>query len=385
MIMDARNVKVEEVQKQIKVVHLTSVHPPFDNRIFYKECRSLAAAGFDVVLIAPHERSETVEGVYIKGISKPANRLERMTKTAWNIFRAARSEDAQIYHFHDPELISVGFLLRMSGSKVIYDVHEEFYTSVLQKPYLPRLARPILAVVLSCVERILQRFFHIVLAERYYTRRFPRGTTVLNYPVYESIDCLAGISQNRNTPRFIYTGGITADRGAYIHAGVVNQRKDVEVHFVGRCAPETATRMREIAGANADRIFIEGEGHFVPHRRILERYREGGWMGGLAIFPPTPHYIEKELTKFFEYMAAGIPVICSNFPRWRSLIEQSGVGLCVEPENSEQIQKAISYLVEHPHEARAMGERGQRAVREHFNWRSEEKHLLQLYKRILAS
>ena len=95
-----------------KVCILTSVHPPFDVRIFHKEAKSLVKAGYDVTLIAQHDKEEIVDGIKIINLQKPRNRIERMTKTVWSAYRKAVQLDADIYHFHDPELLPIGIMLK---------------------------------------------------------------------------------------------------------------------------------------------------------------------------------------------------------------------------------------------------------------------------------
>ena len=59
-----------------KVRHVTTVHTISDPRIFHKECRGLAALGYDVGLIACHDRSEVVDGIRIVALDRPQGRLD---------------------------------------------------------------------------------------------------------------------------------------------------------------------------------------------------------------------------------------------------------------------------------------------------------------------
>ena len=85
----------------------------------------------------------------------------------------------------------------------------------------------------------------------------------------------------------------------------------------------------------------------------------------------------------FEYMAAGIPIIASNFPAWAKVIEKHHCGISVDPTNPKAIADAITYLYEHPDEARQMGERGRSAVINEFNWDNEKVKLEDLYSHVL--
>src|SRR3981081_3426083 len=113
------------MHQQPKIVHLTSVHPAFDIRVFHKECKSLARSGKHVVLIAPHQRDEVVDSVEVKGIQPSGEPLVRMTRTAWSLYREALRQDGDVYHFHDPELIPLGLLLAARGTIVVYAMHED--------------------------------------------------------------------------------------------------------------------------------------------------------------------------------------------------------------------------------------------------------------------
>jgi glycosyltransferase involved in cell wall biosynthesis len=362
---------------------MTSVHDPRDPRIFAKQCRSLARAGYRVTLVAPAPRDMEIDGVEISALVPPSSRLRRMTGGAAHVYRRARALDADLYHFHDPELIPWGLRLARSGKPVIYDVHEDYYTSLQQKRYLPKPIRLAAAKSFRAFERRAARRLTCVIAESYYAEAFPGAVEVLNYPILDPA-VLATPGGEPASNRVLYTGNVTVERGARQHAQLLSRQPGLEVHLVGRCSRALAAELRMLAGAAASRLHLEGEGFYVDPGRIRAAYSEGHWLAGLALFPETAHYRRKILTKMFEYMMAGLPVVCSDFPAWKSLVEELGCGIAVDPASPDQALEAIEYLRRQPQAARAMGERGRRAVCARFNWDSERRKLLALYSRLLG-
>jgi glycosyltransferase involved in cell wall biosynthesis len=362
----------------VKVAHLTSVHTPHDPRILQRECRSLAAAGFDVVLVAPFERDAVIDGVRIRAVPMRASRWARWGRTIQDVYRCALQEDADVYHLHDPELLLVGHALRRRGKDVIYDVHEDYVTAIRQKPYLPPLLRGPVAALADVAERRAARSLHVVLAEKYYSERFPAGRHVLNYPV---VDLWRGIGPLFGAvPRLLYTGSIDADRGALLHARLVRLIPDIEVHLVGRLSPALRDEALLEAGSAADRLFMPYVGRFVRPEEILEYCSGGRWLAGLAVFPETPHYGRKELTKFFEYMAMGLPVIASRLPAWYALLDRTGAGLTVDPERLDEVVDIVETLRSDPGIGDRMGQAGRQAVQTEYGWDSQARQLIELYR-----
>ena len=365
-----------------KVVHLTTVHDPMDNRVFHRECKTLATAGYEVVLLAPREVDAVIDGIAIGGLPRWGNRLTRMTAGVVRAFLTALGTRADLYHFHDPELIPAGLLLRLLGKPVVYDIHEDNRTWLREREYRPHWLRFLIAETLARAEATASRRFHLVLAERHYAERFPGGETVLNYARFPSLEesRLAGRPRGES-PRLLYTGNVTAYRGAHLHVQLLEHLPDAHLFLVGRCSPRLAADLR--VGADSARLHFEGVDDYVSHERIISYYLRECWTAGLAIFPYSQHSLHKELTKVFEYMAYGIPVLCADFPNLREIVEGAGCGLCVNPEDGAAAAEAVRYLWENPEVARQMGERGREAARTTYAWDTEGEKLLRLYSDIL--
>lgn len=368
-----------------KICHFTSVHPPFDIRIFYKECKTIIQAGYKAVLIVPHDRDEKIDGVQIRAVFKAENRLERMTRVLGEMYRGAIRENADIYHFHDPELIPVGLLLKLHGKRVIYDVHENYSQTLLSKEWIPPQFRPIITRMVVFEELVGTRFFDgIVAATPSIAARFPtsKTVTVQNFPFYNSGSIPnSSIPYNEREMVIAYVGVISASRGVkeMIQAvALLPQQLEVKLKLAGIFSPSNLEdEVRTFSGWN--RVDFVG---WQFHKDIMAML--GKARIGLVVLHPSPNHIKSQPNKLFEYMSAGLPVIASDFPLWREIIERAGCGLLVNPLDTRAIAEAIRWLLEHPSEAEAMGKQGQKAVFEYYNWEGEAKKLLAFYNKIFG-
>jgi glycosyltransferase involved in cell wall biosynthesis len=362
-----------------KVAHLTSVHPTFDVRIFQKESKTLVKAGYDFVLVAPHGKSETVDGVRIHTIEKPNHRLLRILTSGWRVYQAARQEQADIYHFHDTELIPIGFLLSLQGKPVIYDMHEHMPGYLLTKEWIPAPLRKPASKAFQLLERLTLNRFHVIFAEKSYEadyRWVRRRTVVLNYPLADEL--LSINAEKFAEPTVGYVGDVNESRGAGVttEALVLLKRKGIDLRWlcIGRIPEKLKSKLQNTI--QAEKLNVEFAG-FMPSKQAHPLVAKTHI--GLAIVERIPNNTGSLLTKLFEYMALGMPLITSDFPLYKDLIEGTGCGLCVAPEKPQELADAIEYLLSHPSEAAEMGKRGREAVRANYNWNTEAQKL-EVYK-----
>ena len=366
---------------QLRVVHLTSVHAPDDVRIVHHELKTLAEQGAEVALIAPSHVRVTPEGVRVVYVPVPASRWQRMTRTTRAVYRAAISADADIYHFHDPELIPIGILLRVRGKRVIYDVHEDYARQILTKEWIPKVLRRALGTGTALLETIAARFLSgMVAATPAIARRFPEHKTVVvqNYPLLEEFEISPVIPYHQRAFRIAYIGGISLIRGVFEMVRsmeLIPDSLDAKLMLGG--AFESASLEEEVRGLPGwSRVDFLGWRSRQQVVDLLHSVR-----AGLVLFHPVPNHVEAEPNKLFEYMCAGLPIVASDFPLWREIVGKTECGLLVDPLDPSAIAGAIRWIFEHPDESAAMGERAQEAARTRYNWDGEARKLLEFYRK----
>ena len=368
--------------KGSKVCIITIVHPPFDTRIFHKEAKTLVEAGYDVTLVAQHDGDTEVEGIRIIGLPKPRNRFTRIFGLTWLAFRLALREKADVYHFHDPELLLTGVLLKLfAKGKVIYDVHEDVPAQIITKHWLPTLLRRPLAAAFDIVEKLVSRAMDaVVTATEGIAEKFQGCNPIVihNFPNFQMLPNPV-LDPKKNEKILIYVGGLSKLRGAVemVRALEYLAYDDLWLHLIGKFGPsELEQELQALPGYQ--RVLFLG---WMEPKNVYTHLTKADI--GLVCLHPEPRYVVSLPVKLFEYMAVGLPVIASNFPLWKEIIEGNKCGLTVDPLDPKEIAQAIEYLLEHPEERKRMGENGRRAVEEKYNWEIEGQKLLKLYEELL--
>ncbi|WP_298832106.1 glycosyltransferase [uncultured Piscinibacter sp.] len=366
----------------MRVVHVTTVHPRDDIRIFRKECVSLAKAGHEVVQVVGDGLGDAqVDGVRIVDIgARPAGRLARMRVQPARALAAVRALAPALVHVHDPELLPLAAAMARGGVPAIYDAHEDVPRQILTKQWIPAALRGTLSRAFERYENArVRRLAAVVAATPHIARRFAavarRSVTVANYPFPEEL-----APPDEAVPReraVCYVGGIMRTRGALEMVRAVAQVPGMRLLLAGRFedAVLEAALTAEPGWAQVEYLGQVGREEV---RRTLSRAR-----AGLVTLLPMPSYVDSLPIKMFEYMSAGLPVIASDFPLWRDIVVRHGCGVCVDATDVAAIAGAIRRIVDAPQAVQAMGEAGRAAVQAHYRWSSAEAELLALYEELL--
>lgn len=364
----------------MKICHITTAHPRYDVRIFHKECVSLAKEFSSVQLIvADDQGDETKNGVHIHDIGKPKSRSARFLNSGKTALKKALELKSDVYHLHDPELLRIALKLKKLGAKVIYDAHEDLPRQILNKPYIPKFLRRFVSKIIEKYEnRIVRQLNGVVAATPHIRDRFlivnKNSVDVNNYPKIDDIE-FNNNWDNREVA-IGYIGGIFKTRGIFETLDAI-EGTDIKLHLAGNFSPPTLEQECKSHPAWKN---VEFYGYLDRNgiNDLLRKVRLG-----MVILEATPSYIHSLPVKMFEYMAAGLPVIASDFPLWREIIESADCGICVDQTNSEEIIQQIMSIINNSERLKQLGRNGRTAVEESYNWTNEENNLVEFYHNIM--
>lgn len=364
----------------IKVCHVTDVHEQNDIRILKKECCSLAKRGYDVHLVAPG-CDTVVQGVSIHGIGDiPSSRVKRMLFFSRKAYQYAMKINADIYQFHDPELIPFMLRLKKNGKKVIFDCHENILKQFAEKTYIPLFLKKIFGdLFLIYITKSCSKFDAIISVDPYFCDQFKKinENTVLvaNFPIIEELNI------NRNKQNYIvFAGGVSVQWNHNTIIDAINEFDNLTYVLCGRADSEYLEYLKTLPGWC--RVKYLGS---VPHERVLEILQNAVAGVALCSYSQNTNGIIGTIgnTKLFEIMMSEIPVVCTNFKSWIEIVEKEKCGYCINYNNKEELVTCLRTIIESKEISDKMAENGRQAVEKYYNWDSQKKNLEELYEKLL--
>jgi len=365
----------------MKVLVASSLHSVDDPRVFHKEAASLARR-YDIHLVAAcapaGDTETTAKGVRLHPFARRGGKLLGTFRAYREIRRCFRRVRPDVFHFHDPELVPLGLWLSLVGKcRVVYDIHEDVQKTLVKKRWLPESLKKPLGWLFSKLEMMAtRRFAAAIVAEPYAMKRFtlPHAVLIRNYfPLFP--DRARRTFDGRRPLRLIYVGSLTKMRGVSSLVEALNYIKTpAELLLVGKFHSEDFKRQALTGRPNVKYL------GWVPLDRVFDYLHDADI--GMNCVLPAPSHDEMLGTKVFDYMAARLPIITSNFSVWPEMIEQAGCGVCVDPTDVKAIARAVDELARNPKRLASMGDIGRRLFEEEYNWSIEEEKLFDLYSRL---
>lgn len=367
------------------VVHVTTVHNPLDTRIFYREALSAHKAGLHTVVIGPAGAPETVSGIKIVPLRKRPIRLIRRLFTPFSALRQILCLRPRIVHFHDPEMIPVAVILKLLGYKLVWDVHE-YYSEVLtvhmRKTPFRALKRGVISALVEKIPcAIFDRSVFPTKALRAVIRDKERAIACVNLlPVNEFPDIEGEADKEFD---LIFVGSMSPFRaGPFMEMVDLLRvrRPGFRVAILG--VRHTTQSWMEKNAPSKDVLDAITFIPRVPHSEVASVLRRARI--GFNYHPMEKRFQVALPMKVYEYMACGLPVVCSRFPELAEQLSADEM-ILVDGDDQQDYADAIAFLLGDPERQQRLGRAGEAAVRERLNWESsEESKLLGMYSDLLG-
>lgn len=388
----------------MKICHITTAHHPDDDRVFFKELRSLARHFDDVNFVSAYPEKVPADRAGVNFIpyrrvnegAPSASIVAEGIKIKLGNMRAlcakALEVKADIYHCHEFEsLMAAVRIKRKLGCKVIYDAHE-MYSESFAVRFPPRV-RPALIWAIQLYEKRMIRQCDFAIAATWKIQDYLAGVlgsdrveTLLNVPLPDLWGDVRPAPWDGGEVILCHDGHLNFDRGLKVMvqaAEMLSKRHRVKLRIIGDVF-------------QAERTWLD---RYVQERGLQGVIERTGWMDyhkvgqaiaachvGLIGMQPTPNNIEAMPNKIFNYMYCGIPAVVPDFqvPICR-IIREDQCGVIADTRSAQSLAAAIEPLLNDPGRARAMGQNAYNASRAKYIWPRMEERLTAVYRRLCPS
>ncbi len=369
------------------VCHIISGYHRIDARIFQRQCKSLSNFGFNVLILTnDNESDEVIENIKIYNTGRFwKSRIKVLLFAKYQFFKKAIALNADIYQLHSPELLSLGLKLKKKGKIVIYDAHEDLPRHIMEKEWIPLLFRKPLSVFIEFyMNSILRNYNEIISPHSHVIDQFRKisgnVTVIANFPLINN-SYKGDFNNYKNLDQVMcYSGTVYSYSNQEVILSAMNNIQDVKYFIAGYIESNHLEKLSKIESFKRVKFFGR-----IPWKNLQNFYNNS--VLGLVIYDYKLNLGYKlgsfGTNKIFEYMEAGLPVICTDFELWKMVVDKYKCGICVEPNNQVQLENAIRYLIEFKEQAFQMGQNGRNAIINEYNWATQESLYVKIFNKYI--
>lgn len=369
------------------VCHVISGYFRNDARVFLRQCKSLHKHGFTVsILTNDGEPDEVLDGIKVIDCGKLWSRAKTLARAKRQFLEKALEIDADIYQLHSPELLPLGLTLKKLGKLVVYDAHEDMPRHLLEKEWLPLFSRKAISFAfekymlhaLGQFDDIVSPHSHVVAD---FQAKLGKGTLIANFPLVGANSAFSQADYDARGTVLCYSGTVYSYSNQEEVVEALSKFDKVQYRIAGYIDPNHAERLKAMPAG--ERVAVLGR---LSRPDLYEFYHSA--RVGVVIYDYKLNLGDRlgsyGTNKVFEYMEAGLPFVCTDYILWKDIIDRYDCGVCVAPGRPDEIATAIDYLLRDSQRAYHMGQNGRKAVLQEFNWASEEKKYVELFRRLAA-
>jgi len=377
------------MSSRFKICHVISGYQRTDARIFYRQCLSLRDHGFDVCILTNDGQSnEVIEGIpIISCTSAPAGRKKELLMASHLFYDHAIAIDADAYQLHSPELLPLGVKLKRHGKAVVYDAHEDMPNHILEKEWLPPWSRPMVSRAFAFyMNRVLRRFDEVISPHSHVAHslreRIGKGILVANFPLVKKRPNSSEDEYLARRNLFCYSGTVYSFSNQVTIAAALSELEGAQYQIAGYIDDEQREMLRNSAAGS--RITYLGR---LNQAELAKFYSSS--IAGIVVLDYRLNLGNRlgsyAVNKIFEYMEAGLPIICTDYDLWKDIVDRYRCGICVKPGDVPGLRRAMRSIMADKKAAFQMGINGRRAVEKEFNWTSEEAKYCKMFSDLLKA
>ena len=370
-----------------KVCHVISGYHRTDARIFFRQCLSLRHHGFDVCILTNDGRpNEVIDGVTIISCTDaPASRRKELLMASHLFYDHAISIDADAYQLHSPELLPLGVKLKRRGKSVVYDAHEDMPNHILEKEWLPPWSRKLVSRAFALyMNGVLKRFDQVISPHSHVVHslqeRLGKGVLIANFPLVKRRQECSEEEYRARKNLFCYSGTVYSYSNQATIAAALSELPDAHYQIAGYIDDHQREMLSNSAAGS--RISCLGRLSQVELAKFYDRS-----IAGIVVYDYKLNLGYRlgsyGTNKIFEYMEAGLPIICTDYDLWKDIVDRYKCGICVKPGDVPGLRQAMHSIMADKKAAFQMGINGRRAVEKEFNWSSEEAKYCKMFSDIL--
>jgi glycosyltransferase involved in cell wall biosynthesis len=291
------------------------------------------------------------------------------------------------------EQLPLGLALKLfTKFIVVYDCREDMYNAMREhKPQIPRLLRPVLARGVKIIEWMAAKYFDGIVASDKAIYDSHRAAPPKRKCIFYNTPPLSMFKPDylplADRPHdLVVLGSITPRSGILDVLEAVGQLKSqgrsINVMLLGQPSDDLIDQLNECVSKYGmmGQVVITGR---IPHEevpKVLPTCKIG-----VVALPDMPKFRNNIACKTFEYMACGMPVICSDLPPQRTFVEEGKNGCFFSPGDVKQLAELISNFLDDPDKAKEFGARGRAMAEESWNCEREQEKLRRFYRSLLTN
>ena len=269
------------------------------------------------------------------------------------------------------------FILKLFGHKIIYDIHEDLVEDIKTKKYIPIPIRKVLSLIIQIVENFIINLSHcVVIATPFlYNKHHKKNNNcvlVRNYPLSDEFKFINEYSNRENI--IVYVGGINEIRGVFEIMDSLDYINDIKLKIAGPFLNKYS-KNKFYNHKNFSKVEYLG---LLNRKQIVKLLNTS--KVGILIGHPVKNALESLPIKLYEYMASGLPVVISNYPKWIKFIDKYKCGFYVDNFNIKDVADKINLLIKDINLSSKLGMNGRKVFKTKMNWENEYINLKTIYK-----